>query len=166
MNRTPIAADAFTSALRGVPGICVHRTFGAPHRQFFAATLTVEGENLIPSFGALLWVRVDSPVELTIPHAWPQEGWLRREIDWHVYSDGHLCLDLQTRWRDFVGAVQRDRGAAIAATYAAEYFTHSARWLLTRHRYGWLNHLERWSWPQWSHGRRGLREYLSERYAA
>lgn len=96
------------------------------------------------------------------PEVWCYENWFRRgNLDWHAYSDGKLCWDLDLRWRVHLKSLASVLSREQFAQHAAEYLLNSVRSLLTRHLTGYKLGLKEWpkEWLQWSHGTAALTEF-------
>lgn len=97
------------------------------------------------------------------PLVYCDEKWVRRDIDWHVFSDGCLCWTLPRLWRDL--HCWRGKPRRLIAVEGSELLIESVRSLLTRHLLGTMQNKGEWpnAWGQWSHGREGANEYERER---
>lgn len=97
------------------------------------------------------------------PRAWCNVSWVRRDIDWHVFSDGGLCWCLKERWQDHQEWPGKSRDAI--ATDGLKWMFASVDLLLERHLVGHYRKLEKWpeEWTAWGHGTTGVREYERER---
>lgn len=97
------------------------------------------------------------------------DSFLTREIDWHVYPQplmertvqwSALCWVLSQEWMDSMEHLV-NHGVDIQAKWAAEFMTRNTKTLLYRHYLGRQLGLEKWQWPEWSHGRQGFRQYAN-----
>jgi hypothetical protein len=105
---------------------------------------------------------VDREWLATPPQVICAENWvIKGQPDWHVSRGGTLCFELDVNWRDLVGQVSEESGLGVAAEFATGWCLNSARWLLYRHSLASQLGLKKWprSWPYWSHGEMGRREY-------
>ena len=97
-----------------------------------------------------------------IPHTHCDASWLKREIDWHAYSDGGLCFDLGLFWSDEIFAVVDAYGHVAAAEFARIWLVRSVRSLVRRHLVAHRVGITDWSssWADWKHGRKGVEQYF------
>jgi hypothetical protein len=127
----------------------------------FDAVIVVRDCSLISGADALCTISIPNEWAVNIPRIYCRETWIRRELDWHVYPAGNLCIDIQRRWETALGYARSFMTECEYAQYASRYFLNSAQWLMIRHRFGFENGLTSWpvNWPQWSHGLAGIAEY-------
>lgn len=101
------------------------------------------------------------------PYVICPESFIRREIDWHAYSDGGLCYVLQTEWQDRLVRLLKthDYDAAYVIDYAITWLLAASDSLITRHLIAGRHGIEKWpeSWAAYAHGDAGVREYLREK---
>ena len=93
------------------------------------------------------------------PSVWCTAPWVRRDINWHVFSDSKLCWCLNLRWLDVQGWPCKSRDAI--ATDGLNWLFSSVDLLLTRHLVGHYRNLDKWpeEWTAWGHGEDGIQEY-------
>jgi hypothetical protein len=96
-----------------------------------------------------------------------ESGFIKRDIDWHAYSDGRLCCILQQEWNDRLSKTLRKSNFDIAFVmdFAATWLLASTDSLITRHLIAARHGIDRWP-PEWSaygHGEIGVKEYERER---
>lgn len=113
------------------------------------------------------FLRYFPDLKLIPPKVWCREPWVKRDIDWHVYSDARLCWVLPEQWRDVQG--WRGKSNQEVAVDASKWLLASTELLLSRHLYGHLKGLVEWpeEWDQWGHAWIGPHEYhqqQSEQY--
>lgn len=99
------------------------------------------------------------------PKVWCVESWVRHDWDWHAGDGGRLCYVIDEQWGDLVGSVFDQQGQLAAARYAVALCLRNVRWLLYRHYIASVMNIKVWpeDWKAWSHGDKGIREYLRER---
>ena len=95
------------------------------------------------------------------PIIWCREPWIKRKIDWHVYSGGGLCWVHHKEWRRY----HREPQFWIDATCG--YLFRNVTYLIERHLIGHMLGLSDWSpgWEQYAHGKEAegdIREWKRE----
>lgn len=95
------------------------------------------------------------------------EEFMRKDIDWHRYSDGGLCYVLKEEWRDRLERIfERSKGdMAYTMDYAATWLLAATDSLVTRHLIGHRHNIGKWpdEWQAYSHYDVGAEEYRRER---
>lgn len=131
----------------------------------FDALLHLDDRDILSDCRALCTVSVRAGWDRLLPRIRCHEPWVTRDVDWHVYPNGELCIEIDQRWADVMRYSQVHMSADEVAQYAADFFFNSTNWLLARHRYAFENSLSVWpsAWPQWAHGAKGVQEYRSQK---
>lgn len=111
----------------------------------------------------ILWSRDIRAWPSNPPVVWCDAKWVRRDIDWHAYSDGRLCWCLAREWRDVQGWCGKTE--PVIQADGLRWLLGSTDLLLNRHHYGYKHKLKRWKpcWSAWSHGSDGVLTYERER---
>lgn len=146
--------------ISGQPGYRVLRSFYTWEASWHESVVILVDADC--TLGALCTLHLPERWLSHPPTVWCHESWFRRgNIDWHAYSDGSLCWDLDQRWRVHLRCLARVLTREQLARHAAEYLLNSVRSLLTRHLTGHKLGLTEWpkEWLQWSHGRAALIEF-------
>lgn len=150
----------------------INKIFKLPCELYFTGAIWTVGENSrsIKCSGTRK-IRTKYPqLDIVFPRdimTWPWQPpvvqcrapWLRRHIDWHVYSNGELCWCLTQRWYDKQGWLGKSRDAI--ATDGLNWLFSSIDLLLVRHLVGYNKKMTEWpiKWSAWGHGSEGVREY-------
>lgn len=127
--------------------------------------LRAHGENGATSTGITVLITADwvERAPTVITHA----SFVRREADWHAYSDGALCYVLTDEWRDRLSKLMTNNNEDIlrAIDYAATWLLAATDSLVTRHLLGTRYGIDKWpvKWLAYAHGNDGVREYLRHR---
>lgn len=91
-----------------------------------------------------------------------QEKWIRKDIDWHVYSDHSVCWVLDEEWQDYLRYCLKEYSWEDAEKIAVTWCLNSCSDLLYKHMIAYELGITQWpghKWEYWSHGRRGKQEY-------
>jgi hypothetical protein len=97
-----------------------------------------------------------------MPKVFCTEYWVKRDVDWHIYSTGELCYDLPERWKRNMKRFQKRLTSAQLTEVAANWCLIHSQSLLFRHLFAYDNNLEKWpqEWKAFRHGKAGLNDYL------
>lgn len=81
------------------------------------------------------------------------EPWCTREIDWHMYSDGSMCLDHSDRWQQYINELSQTKRPDEVLSVACEWLLNATASLLGRHRLKYQGVIKVWdrSWAFWPH---------------
>jgi hypothetical protein len=84
---------------------------------------------------------------------------MRSEADWHNDKWSGLCWVLQEEWRDTLAGQVQSRRDLIQACVA--WLMTNVESLISRHHYGHLTGMKKWSreWDAWGHFGEGAKEY-------
>lgn len=159
-------ARDLASALGGSMEHCFRRTaFGK--REEVEGLLTLQTVPDKAVVGCLCAIEIEDGWCTELPEVRCFENWIRKDIDWHVYSDGSLCWEIPPRWTHQLYSVGLSNSPKEVCAFAAAYLLNSVRSLLARHHIGWQLGLVRWpqEWRAWSHGDAGYSEFEKERSA-
>ena len=94
------------------------------------------------------------------------EPWLRKEADWHAFSDGSLCYVYAPEWRDVMRPLVEKDGFLAAAEAARLWITRNVAWLLNKHLLADELGITKWQkdWPFWPHdANEARRQYKGRR---
>ena len=108
---------------------------------------------------AVIEINVSSNWEASPPIIFCMEPWIKRDIDWHVYSDGNLCWIYDREWIDEVNSVQ-GLGELDRLLYLSSLLFSNVTYLLDRHCLSGQTGITAWTWPARPHGKeKAEREY-------
>lgn len=120
--------------------------------------------------GTRIHIEMDGDPLARPPKVFCQAPWIRRELDWHFippgmgHKRGHFCWVLSHEWLAYF-----HDGPGFSAPLqmqtqdAAIWLVSAMKLMLDRHLISQRFGIEKWpeEWPQYSHGRAGVREFLS-----
>jgi len=93
------------------------------------------------------------------PRVLCKEPWIKRDIDWHIYSDGRLCYIYDGEWIDQVQSV-RGMNEQDRLLYPSSLLFLNVTYLLDRHCLSEQLGITEWTWPARPHGKeKAEREY-------
>lgn len=127
---------------------------GALDKFIVKGGLRLKGENAPCSvFVERTWVSCCPSV---ICHA----PWLRKEPDWHAFSDGSLCYVYAPEWRDIMLRLAEQDGFFAAAEAAHLWIVRNVTWLLNKHLLAYQLGITAWpkEWAYWPHNAAEARE--------
>lgn len=99
------------------------------------------------------------------PRSYSSAKFVRREADWHCFSDGWFCIALPDEWRDtMAGEAASDKDPRRLMDIAATWTLASTDSLISRHLYAARYDITKWpeEWDQWAHAEAGKREYQNQ----
>lgn len=101
---------------------------------------------------------VQSPPVVICTEPWIILG----EPNWHISSEGVLCWDYASHWKDSISTVLKAETHGNAAEFGSRWFLRSTRNLLNRHLLASRSGIKEWrkEWDYWAHGEAAAREYL------
>lgn len=122
----------------------------------FDGTIRVSDVNVVCSF------EIDWEWSSIPPSVACREDWIRREVDWHAFSDGRLCWVYPHLWRDVIYGIKRSLPADCVLQMAVYWCVEHSSSLIAKHleadrmAYG-----GKWpkEWDAWAHGDAATPEY-------
>jgi len=106
---------------------------------------------------ARIEIDISQDWETSPPRVFCKEHWVKRDIDWHVYSDRSLCYIYDREWADEVLSVQ-NLGEQDRALYLSDLLLTFVIYLLDRHCLSEQLGITNWIWPERPHGREKAEE--------
>jgi hypothetical protein len=99
------------------------------------------------------------------PRSYSSADFVRREADWHCFSDGWFCIALPDEWRDTLAKeAKADGDPRRLLDIAATWTLASTDSLISRHLYAARYGITKWpdEWEQWGHAQAGIDEYRNQ----
>jgi hypothetical protein len=121
----------------------------------FDATVPVSGLFVPCSYSVFSkwWIRP--------PRCFCSASWIRRDIDWHVYSTGELCWVYPPYWQEVLQGVIGRLDSSVARQTAAYWFAEQSSELIGKHLVADRLSLNKWpkEWLAWPHGEAARQQY-------
>lgn len=100
--------------------------------------------------------------ERKMPQVSCSEYWIRKDIEWHINTNGTLCYELAERWKRYMADLTQKLSRADLMYVASHWCLHHIQSLLYRHLHGYENNMTVWpaQWKAFRHGDDGTVDYL------
>jgi len=137
--------------------VSCHTSYYRTEGQLALCTHGESGETIVP-----VKVLIDQDWMMQPPKAFCSANFIRKEIDWHIQSDGSLCHVLVEQWNwEFNRWWEEGMEISQLMDRAASWSCQNIDSLITRHLHGHRLGLSVWpqKWSQWSHYQQGVIEF-------
>ena len=100
--------------------------------------------------------------ETMMPRVSCADYWVRKDIEWHINTDGTLCYELAERWKRQMSVLKKRLTPSDLMYVASNWCLHHTQSLLFRHLHGYENNMTIWptKWKAFRHGNDGTADYF------